>query len=136
MAQFCYRNKKPCSVLYNLRLEFQCMCPIILFGPKHSENFCSVGGNLRPVTISWVPCRGGMSPNFSSPSRARALSVEPEPIEIALEPSSSQSFLLIRMLKFEFEPTSSLLKIRLAEPRAWGLFTESQNFGPGLRACA
>ena len=27
-------------------------------------------------------------------------------------------------------------KNRLAEPRAWGLFTESQNFGPGLRARA
>ena len=76
--KFCYRNKKPCSVLYNLRLEFQCMCPIILFGPKHSENFCSVGGNLRPVTISWVPFRGGMGPIFLSPSRARALSIELE----------------------------------------------------------
>ena len=46
-------------------------------------------------------------------ARARALSVEPEgpePVKIALEPASSSSFLLIKMLKFELEPTSSLLE--------------------------
>ena len=35
---------------------------------------------------------------------------EPEPVKIALEPASSPSFLPIKMLKFEFKPTSSLLE--------------------------
>ena len=35
---------------------------------------------------------------------------EPEPVKIALETASSPSFLLIKMLQFEFEPTSSLLR--------------------------
>ena len=41
---------------------------------------------------------------------------KPEPVQITLEPASSPSFLLIKMLKFEFELTSSVLE----KPRAWG----------------
>ena len=63
--------------------------------------------------------------------RARA---ELEPVKIALEPASSPSFLLIKMQKFKDEPTSSLLE--KVTCRASGLFTESQNFGPGLWAWA
>ena len=36
--------------------------------------------------------------------------IESKPVKIALEPALSSSFLLINMLKFEFEPTSSLLE--------------------------
>ena len=43
-------------------------------------------------------------------ARAQASSVEPEPVKIALDPASSPSILLIKMLKFEFEPTTSLLE--------------------------
>ena len=35
---------------------------------------------------------------------------EPEPVKIALKPALNLSFLLIKMLKFKFEPTSSLLE--------------------------
>ena len=31
-----------------------------------------------------------------------------EPVKITLEPASSPSFLLIKLLKFEFQPTSSI----------------------------
>ena len=64
----------------------------------------------------------------------RAQNLRAEPVQITLEPASSPSFLLIKMLKFEFEPTTSLLEI-LAR-RAWGLFTVSQKLDPGLRARA
>ena len=36
---------------------------------------------------------------------------EPEPVQITLEPAASPSFLVIKMLKFDFEPTLSLLEM-------------------------
>ena len=44
---------------------------------------------------------------------------EPEPGHRAHEPASSLNFLLIKMLKFVFEPASSLMEKKLAEPGAY-----------------
>ena len=58
---------------------------------------------LEVERAQFFQARAELEPWVSSPN-------EPEPVKIALEPASSPSYLLIRMLKFEFEPTSSLLE--------------------------
>ena len=54
---------------------------------------------LKYYTMSVaVMSRGGTNPNV----------YEPESAKIALEPASNPSFLLIKMLKFEFEPIGTI----------------------------
>ena len=60
-----------------------------------------VGLEVERAQIFWA--RTELELRMSGPN-------EPEPVKIALEPASSPSFLLIKMLKFEFQPTSSLLE--------------------------
>ena len=53
--------------------------------------------------------RGGTSSLFLAPAELWVSSSNgPNPVKISLEPASSPSFLLLKMLKFEFEPTLSL----------------------------
>ena len=91
---------------------------------------------ITSVIIVSYRLRGGTSPIFSSPSRARALNVEP-----------GRARACPNFPRASFEPKLSTNKnanirvraygkIRLVEPRAWGLFTASPKSGPGLRARA
>ena len=60
------------------------------------------------------------------------MSFEPESVQITLEPASSPSFLLIKMLKFKFEPTLSLIEVWARRASSLGLIYGEPKIGPGL----
>ena len=62
---------------------------------------------------------------------ARALNVEPEPFQISLKPASSPSFLLMKILIFELEPTSSLRENLTRRASSLGLIFCEPKISPG-----